>query len=188
MPINAGVWRFHPLTGDFERYCEGASNQWGIDWNDRGQAFFAACVIPHVWQCMQGGRYQRQAGQPSNPHTYDDLKSIGDFEYEKRAYCGAMIYLGGLFPAEWRDTFFFNDIHMNKVRNEKMVRAGSGYRAERNVDFLVPAIRGFAAWRRNTVRMAVSFSMTGTTRCRAISSVTRWIAPMGAFTRSATPA
>jgi len=135
--IDAGVWRYHPTKKKFEVYAEGASNQWGVDWNDRGQAFFEACVIPHVWQCIQGGRYQRQAGQHINPYTYDDIKTIGGFEYEKRAYCGAMVYLGGQWPAEWRDTFFFHDIHMNKMRNEKLVRDGSGMKSERNVDFLV---------------------------------------------------
>jgi len=137
VPINAGVWRFHPITGKFERYCEGGSNQWGVDWNDHGQACFAACVIPHIWQCIQGARYTRQAGSPFDPHTYEDIKTIGAFEYEKRAYCGAMFYLGGQWPAEYRDTFFFDDIHMNKVRNELMVREGSGYQAKRNLDFLV---------------------------------------------------
>ena len=137
VPINAGVWRYHPVTKKFERYCEGGSNQWGIDWNDHGQACFAACVIPHIWQCIQGARYTRQAGAPSNPHTYEEIKTIGDFEYEKRAYCGALFYLGGQWPKEYHDTFFFNDIHMNKTRNEIMVREGSGYKAKRNLDFLV---------------------------------------------------
>lgn len=147
VPINAGVWRFHPTTRKFERYSEGGSNQWGIDWNDHGQAFFAACVIPHIWQAIQGGRYHRQAGKHFNPHTYEDIKTIGGFEYEKRAYCGGMVYLGGLFPKEFRNTFFFNDIHMNKMRNERMVRSGSGYKAERNLDFVVskdPWYRGLS--------------------------------------------
>ena len=134
--INAGVWRYHPVKKKFELYAEGASNQWGVDWDDRGQAFFAACVIPHMWQCIQGARYQRQAGQHFNKHTYGDIKTIANFEYEKRAYCGAMIYLGGQWPKEFRDTFFFHDIHMNKLRCEKLTRAGSGMKAERKVDFL----------------------------------------------------
>jgi putative membrane-bound dehydrogenase-like protein len=135
--INAGVWRWHPTKKKFELYCEGASNQWGIDWNDHGQAFFEACVIPHMWQAIQGARYQRQAGSHFNPHTYEDIQTIAWGRYEKAAYCGAMVYLGGQWPAEWRDTFFFHDIHMNKLRNEKMERAGSGYASKRNVDFIV---------------------------------------------------
>ncbi len=137
VPINAGVWRYHPTKKKFEVYAEGASNQWGVDWNDHGQAFFEACVIPHMWQCIQGGRYHRQSGQHFNKFTYDDLQTIADFEYEKRAYCGAMVYLGGQWPAEFRDTFFFHDIHMNKLRNERMERSGSGYKAVKNLDFLV---------------------------------------------------
>ena len=145
--VNAGGWRYHPTKKKFELYAEGASNQWGVDWDDWGNAYFEACVIPHMWQCIQGGRYQRQAGQHFNKHTYDDLKAIADFEYEKRAYCGAMVYLGGQWPAEWRNTFFFHDIHMNKLRNEKLVRAGSGMKALRNVDFVVssdPWYRGLS--------------------------------------------
>ena len=135
--LNGSVWRWHPVKKKFELYAEGASNQWGVDWDDRGQAFFEACVIPHMWQCIQGARYQRQAGQHWNKFTYEDIKTIADFEYEKRAYCGAMIYLGGQWPKEWRDTFFFNDIHMNKLRCEKLTREGSGMRAEKKADFMV---------------------------------------------------
>ena len=135
--INAGVWRWHPVKKKFELYAEGASNQWGVDWDDRGQAFFEACVIPHMWQCIQGARYQRQAGQHFNKFTYEDIRTIADFEYEKRAYCGAMIYLGGQWPKEFRDTFFFNDIHMNKLRCEKLTRDGSGMKSGKKMDFLV---------------------------------------------------
>jgi plastocyanin len=34
--INAGVWRFHPTTRQFEVFAEGSSNPWGIDFNDYG--------------------------------------------------------------------------------------------------------------------------------------------------------
>ena len=135
--ITAAVWRLHPKTRKFERWCEGASNQWGMDWNDHGEAFFAACVIPHMWHAIQGARYQRQGGQHVNPHTYEDIKTIAWGRYEKAAYCGMMIYLGDLFPAQYRDTLFFHDIHMNKQRNERVVRNGSGFKSEKAGDFLV---------------------------------------------------
>ncbi|MFK7851702.1 MAG: PVC-type heme-binding CxxCH protein [Akkermansiaceae bacterium] len=134
--LNAAIWRYHPKKKIFERYAEGASNQWGLDFNDRGQAFFAACVIPHMWEGIQGAHYTRQAGSHFNPYTYENISTIADFSYEKRAYCGAMVYLGGQWPSRYRDTFFFGDIHMNRLRNEKFVRAGSGHRAEKNGDFL----------------------------------------------------
>ncbi len=69
--INGGVWRYHPTRHVFERWVEGVSNQWGLDWNDHGEAFFAACVVPHMWHAIEGGHYLRQAGADLNPHFYE---------------------------------------------------------------------------------------------------------------------
>ena len=43
-----------------------------------GQAFCEACVIPHAFHIIQGGRYHRQAGRHFNPYTYADIKTIAD--------------------------------------------------------------------------------------------------------------
>ena len=134
--INAGVWRYHPTKKLFERWAEGVSNQWGLDWNDQGEAFFAACVISHMWHGIQGAHYERQAGKHDNPHLYGDIQTIAWGRYEKAAYCGGMIYLGGAFPEEWRNRIFFHDIHMNKMRCEELVRDGSGYRSVRKPELL----------------------------------------------------
>jgi putative membrane-bound dehydrogenase-like protein len=110
--INAGVWRYHPTKKRFEVFAEGTSNPWGIDFNEFGHCFIEACVIPHLFHMIQGGRYQRQGGQhyapsieearrvapdyfaqdfskpgrqPFTPFIYDDLKTIADH----RHYLGA---------------------------------------------------------------------------------------------------
>jgi len=72
----------------------------------------------------------------SVPYIYGDIRTIAWGRYEKAGYCGAMIYLGGAFPAEWRDNFFFHDVHMNKLRCETFTRKGSGYRSTRKTDFI----------------------------------------------------
>jgi putative membrane-bound dehydrogenase-like protein len=136
VPINAGVWRYHPTRRVFERWCEGVSNQWGLDWNDQGEAFFAACVVPHLWHAVEGAHYTRQAGSHFNPHVYGDIQTIAWGRYEKAGYCGAMFYLGGAFPDEWRNNFFFHDVHMNRLRCETLSRHGSGYRSARKTDFI----------------------------------------------------
>ena len=143
VPINGGVWRYHPTRKVFERWAEGVSNQWGLDWNDRGEAFFAACVIPHMWHGIEGAHYTRQAGAHFNPHLYEDIQSIAWGQYEKAAFCGAMIYLGDAFPAEWRDNFFFNDIHINSIRCETFERDGSGFKSQRKVDFVASQDKWF---------------------------------------------
>ena len=77
-PINAGVWRYHPIRHQFEVFAWGTSNPWGVDFNDQGEAFLTSCVIPHAFHVIPGARYRRQAGQHFNPYVYDDIKTMAD--------------------------------------------------------------------------------------------------------------
>ena len=150
--LNAGVWRYHPQRDVFEVFAHGTSNPWGVDFNDRGQAFITACVIPHLWHMVQGARYHRQGGQHFNQYTYDDIKTIADHAHYTgnirdhawwghepginlsvdeagggHAHCGAMIYLGDNWPQHYRNQIFFNNIHGNRVNCDILEREGSGY-------------------------------------------------------------
>jgi putative membrane-bound dehydrogenase-like protein len=153
--INAGYWRYHPVKHRFEIFAEGCSNQWGIDFDDRGQAFATACVIPHLYHVIQGGRYQRQAGQHFNRNTYDDLKTIADHRHYVgsrgphagnnisdsagggHAHCGAMVYLGGAWPDEYRNTIIFSNIHGARLNRDVLKPAGSGFVGSHGPDFAV---------------------------------------------------
>ncbi len=150
--INAGVWRYHPTRHVFEVFAEGTSNPWGVDFNDRGAAFCTACVIPHLYYLIQGGRYQRQAGEHFNPNTFDDIKTIAvhrhwlgatphsgnnrsDAAGGGHAHAGAMIYLGGSWPSEYRDQIFMNNIHGQRLNEDLLAPKGSGYEGNRAPDF-----------------------------------------------------
>jgi putative membrane-bound dehydrogenase-like protein len=153
--LNAGFWRYHPTKHEFEVFAEGASNQWGIDFNDYGQAFATACVIPHLYHVIQGARYQRQAGNHFNPHTYDDIKTIADHVHYAgsrgphagnglsdaagggHAHCGAMVYLGANWPEEYRNRIFMNNIHGARVNMDILDPVGSGYVGKHGPDFLM---------------------------------------------------
>jgi putative membrane-bound dehydrogenase-like protein len=153
--LNAGVWRFHPVTHAFEVFAEGTSNPWGLDFNDYGHAFVTACVIEHLYQVVQGGRYTRQAGRHFNPNIYDDIKTVADHVHwvgnkgphagnsrsdaagGGHAHAGAMIYLGGdNWPKEYRDAIFMNNIHGARANMDRLQRQGSGYAAAHGPDFL----------------------------------------------------
>ncbi|MGB4711023.1 MAG: PVC-type heme-binding CxxCH protein [Fuerstiella sp.] len=161
--LNAGVWRYHPVRHEFEVFAHGTSNPWGVDFNDHGQAFISACVIPHLWHMVQGGRYHRQGGQHFNKHTYDDIKTIADhahyvgnirdhawWGHEPKAaggtdaaggghaHAGAMIYLGNQWPAEYRNKMFFNNIHGNRINMEMLekIEGESGYVGRHGDDFM----------------------------------------------------
>lgn len=66
IPINAWIWRYHPVRHEFEIFAHGTSNPWGLDYDQHGEWFVTACVIPHLYHIVPGGRYQRQAGQHFN--------------------------------------------------------------------------------------------------------------------------
>lgn len=151
--INAGVWRYHPTRHDFEVFAHGTSNPWGVDFNDHGQAFVTACVIPHLFHIIQDARYQRQAGQHFNPNTYGDIVTIADHLHYLgatphagnsksdeagggHAHSGAMIYLGDRWPAEYRDALLMNNIHGQRLNMDLLNPSGSGYVGSHGPDFL----------------------------------------------------
>ncbi len=155
VPLNAGIWRYHPVRGKFEVFAWGTSNPWGVDFNDEGRAFLTSCVIPHLYQVIQGGRYERQAGQHFDPYVFDDIKTIADHRHWAgdggphagnnrsgeagggHAHSGAMIYLGGTWPATYRNSIFMNNIHGARINNDLLEAQGSGYVGKHGRDFLL---------------------------------------------------
>lgn len=153
-PINAGIWRYHPTKHVFEVFAHGTSNPWGLDFNDHGEAFIEACVIPHCFHIIQGGRYHRQAGQHFNPHTYFDIQTIADHRHYVgnnphggnnrsdsagggHAHCGLMCYLGGSWPSQYRNQLFMGNIHGRRLNVDLLRSHKSGYIASHQPDFLL---------------------------------------------------
>jgi putative membrane-bound dehydrogenase-like protein len=152
--INAGVWRYHPLRHEFEVFAHGTSNPWGVDFNDHGEAFVTACVIPHLYHMIPGARYQRQAGEHFNPYTYNDIKTIADHLHYLgatphsgngksdeagggHAHAGAMFYQGGAWPRQYHDVLFMNNIHGQRLNTDILEPSGSGYIGHHGPDFLL---------------------------------------------------
>lgn len=134
--MNAAVARFHPRTKKFEVFAEGTSNPWGVDFDRYGNAFVSACVIDHLFHMAPGGSYQRQAGTPSNPYTYELLPSIVDHKHHMAAYCGICIYQGDQFPEEYRGRVFMGNIHQNAINHDRLIPNGSSFKAVAEQDFL----------------------------------------------------
>jgi len=152
--INAGVWRYHPTRHVFELFSEGTSNPWGIDFDEYGQCHIEACVIPHFFHMIHGGRYERQANSSFNPNTYDEIKTIADhFHYAGsqgphagngrsdamgggHAHAGLLVYQGDSWPGEYRGKVLMNNVHGNRINMDSLERSGSGYIAHHAPDFI----------------------------------------------------
>lgn len=154
VPLNAAIWRYHPTRHQFEVFAHGTSNPWGVDFDAHGQSFLTACVIPHLYHIIQNARYERQAGPHFNPYTYDDIKTIADHRHYVganphggngrsdsagggHAHAGALIYLGGAFPAEYRGSLFMNNIHGARLNRDLLEARGSGFVGHHAPDFLL---------------------------------------------------
>lgn len=154
VPINAGIWRYHPIRHEFEVFAHGTSNPWGLDFNDVGDAFCTACVIPHLYHIIPQARYVRQAGRHFNQHTYGSIPTIADHLHYLgttphsgnnksdavgggHAHAGAMIYLGGVWPEEYRGSIFMNNIHGQRLNVDVLKAKGSGYVGSHAPDFLL---------------------------------------------------
>jgi putative membrane-bound dehydrogenase-like protein len=163
-PINAGVWRYHPVRHEFEVFAHGTSNPWGLDYDQHGEWFVTACVIPHLYHIVPGGLYHRQAGQHFNAYTYEDIKTIADHAhyagnprpdvtFDKttgagvmnndtnalgggHAHCGLAIYQSSLFPPTYRNQLLFGNLHGHRLVANYTDVKGSSYIGKHAADFL----------------------------------------------------
>jgi len=165
-PLNACVWRYHPTRHEFEVFAHGTSNPWGVDFNENGDFFVSACVIPHFFHIIQGGRYIRQAGQHFNKHTYTEINTIADHAHYTgairdhafwgankaarpaapmdtsalgggHAHCGLAIYQADEFPASFKGDALFHNLHGHRIVREELEPNGSGYTARHRPDFVL---------------------------------------------------
>ncbi|MFT5466728.1 MAG: putative membrane-bound dehydrogenase-like protein [Verrucomicrobiales bacterium] len=161
--FDGGVWRYHPITKVWEPFSDGTTNPWGIDWDDFGQGFVCNCVNPHLFHVIQGAHYEPWRNRESSRFAYKRIETIADHlhfiggnnvrdhlgsEEELaigggHAHCGTMVYLGGSWPEEYRNTVFINNIHGKRVNRDVLARAGSGYTASHAPDIMISPDKWF---------------------------------------------
>jgi putative membrane-bound dehydrogenase-like protein len=133
-PITCAMFRIHPRTREFQVFCEGTSNPWGIAFNDEGDAFVSACVIDHLWHLVETGYYHRQGG-PYPPHTWK-IDSIVKHKHQKAAYCGITWFDSDAYPEKYRRKLYMGNIHGGCINVDRIERNGSTYAGFGEPDFL----------------------------------------------------
>jgi putative membrane-bound dehydrogenase-like protein len=132
--FTCALFRIHPKTRDFEVFCEGTSNPWGVAFDGEGSAFVSACVIDHLWHLAESAYYQRQGG-PYPPFTWH-MNSIVKHKHQKAAYCGITYFDSDAYPPEHREKLYMGNIHGNCINVDKIQRSGSTYTASTDDDFM----------------------------------------------------
>ncbi|HBJ86704.1 MAG TPA: hypothetical protein DDZ88_23190, partial [Verrucomicrobiales bacterium] len=154
--LRAGVWRYHPVRHEFEVFCHGGSNQWGLDYNSNGHLFMTHCRSFHgkggTTHAIRNGHFWNQANanyapfiSATAPAFAPDLQNYlpASARYDSgeggagkpgttavyggHSHVGTMIYNGDNWPAIYRDHLFTHNLHGHQLNHQHMVRTGSGY-------------------------------------------------------------
>jgi len=158
VPIDGGMWRFHPDRQVVEVLCHGTVNPWGHDWDRHGELFFINTVIGHVWHVLPGAHFKESFGESENPAVYERLDTIADhYHFDTKgnwadsrdgqanelggghAHIGAMIYQGQQWPEVYRGKLFTLNMHGRRANVDRLERAGAGFVARHEPDFLIAA-------------------------------------------------
>jgi putative heme-binding domain-containing protein len=132
--FTCAVFRIHPKTREFQLFCEGTSNPWGLAIDPEGSLFASACVIDHLWHLTETGYYLRQGG-PYPPFTWP-MRSIVKHRHQKAAYCGIHYFDSDAYPKEYRDRLYMGNIHGGCINMDTIKRDGSTYVGTSAPDFL----------------------------------------------------
>lgn len=133
-PLTCAMFRIHPRTREFQVFCEGTSNPWGIAFNDEGEAFVSACVIDHLWHLIETGYYHRQGG-PYPPFTWK-IESIVKHKHQKAAYCGIHFFDSDAYPEQYRRKLYMGNIHGGCLNVDRIEAEGATYQGVGEPDFL----------------------------------------------------
>ncbi|TVP96211.1 MAG: dehydrogenase [Planctomycetaceae bacterium] len=167
VPINTGVWRYHPVSGVVEDVFHGMTNSWGHDHDRHGELFCINTVIGHLWHAVPGARSERMYGVDRNPHAYQLIEQVADhFHWDTgetwnqvqkgisdttmaagggHAHIGMMIYQGDNWPESYRDRVYTLNLHGRRINRDRLERLDSHFVAKHEPDLAIfadPFFRG----------------------------------------------
>lgn len=142
-----GVWRYHPLTKEFELFCEGGGNMWGLDFDLHGNLFASTNVGGSLMlHAVQGAYCWKSFGKHGplhNPYTYgyfDHVKHQGSGE--GHVSVGGLFYLADNFPERFRGRYISGDLLGHSVHWSEISPRGSTFESRSMGDLL----RGNDTW------------------------------------------
>jgi len=144
-----GVWRYHPISHAFELFCEGGGNSWGLDFDARGQLFYATNYGGYAMlHGLQGAYYWKQFGKHGalhNPYAYGYFDHVPHQDLRGgHVTVGGIIYQGDLLPEAFRGKYIAADLLGHAAYWHTLERRGSTFSARQSGDLLLASDTWFA--------------------------------------------
>lgn len=127
-----GIWRYHPLTHEFELFCEGGGNAWGLDFDETGELIYSTNVggFRNV-HGVQGAYYWKSVGKHGalhNPYAYGYFDHVPHTNFAGgHVTDGGLIYQGTNLPTRYRGRFVCGDLLGHGVQWHEMFPWGSSF-------------------------------------------------------------
>ncbi|MBC8115564.1 MAG: dehydrogenase, partial [Candidatus Saccharimonas sp.] len=144
-----GVWRYHPLTHEFELYCEGGGNSWGLDFDRHGRLLYSTNHGGYrLLHGLPGAYYWKSFGKHGPLHNpfafgYFDHAPHRDFR-GGHVTVGGIVYRGDGLPAIFRDTYISADLLGHGMHWNEIQPRGSTVATAHGGDFLISNDTWFA--------------------------------------------
>lgn len=142
LEFQQGIWRYHPITHEFEVFAEGGGNTWGLDFDAHGNVIAGTNWGPSAMlHQVQGGYYIKgfaKHGPLHNPFSFGYFDHV-PYQGFKGGHvtCGGVLYLGGTFPKPFDNTYIAGNLLSNSVYWHVLEPKGSSFTAHFGGDFLV---------------------------------------------------
>ena len=126
-----GIWRYHPLTREFELFAEGGGNTWGVDFDANGEIIAGTNWEEKMLHQVQGAYYLKSFGKHGelhNPHAYGFFGHVPYIGYRgAHLSVGGIIYQGGAFPENFRGTYISANTLDHAIYWHKLTPHGSSF-------------------------------------------------------------
>jgi putative membrane-bound dehydrogenase-like protein len=143
-----GIWRYHPVTKEFELFAEGGGNTWGLDFDRHGQIIagtnWGGQAMLHQ---VQGGYYVKgftKHGPLHNPYTFGYFDHVPYAGFKGgHVTCGGILYTGGLFPEKYRNQYVAANLLSNAIYWHQLEHNGSSFKAKFGGDLVTTDDKSF---------------------------------------------
>ncbi len=106
-----GIWRYHPVTKEFELFAEGGGNTWGLDFDEQGEILAGTNFDDKMLHQVQGAYYVKNFGKHGalhNPYNYGYFGHVPYTGYRgAHISAGGISYQGGAFPSRFGNAYIF---------------------------------------------------------------------------------
>ncbi len=131
--LGQAIWRYHPVTKEFEVFAEGGGNTYSLEFDAHGLAYSGSNYgETRGLHYVQGGAYIKTWGKHGplmNPYSFGWFEHMPNKGFKPRFPQTMVIYEGGAIPA-YEGQIIAPMSLVNRVQAARMIRDTSTWRTE----------------------------------------------------------